>query len=182
VKVLACAVVGLLLLAVSLGTIVAGASWPAESPGELPDDLRLLYVAAAGTCPGLPAEVLMGIGAIESGHGANPGPSSAGAIGPMQFMPTTWAEYGVDADADGRADPWNATDAIYGAARMLCANGAGDPKTLRAAIARYNPGDPSYPATILDAALGYAADRPPPEPGEEGDGKGTLVPPGGPAS
>jgi membrane-bound lytic murein transglycosylase B len=79
------------------------------------------------------------------------------------------------------ADPWDEADAIYGAARMLCANGAGNPETLVAAIGRYNPGDPSYPATILDAAVAYAAESPLPVPGEGGSVVGTLVPAGSPA-
>ncbi|MGH2688213.1 MAG: lytic transglycosylase domain-containing protein [Actinomycetota bacterium] len=180
-KVVACAMVGLVLLVVSLGTIVAGVSSPAKRPREMPEGFRQLYVAAAESCPGLPAEVLMGIGDIESGHGANPGPSSAGAIGPMQFMPETWAEYGLDVDGDGVADPWDEADAIYGAARMLCANGAGNLETLVAAIGRYNPGDPSYPATILDAAVAYAAESPLPVTDEGGSVEGTLLPAGSPA-
>jgi murein DD-endopeptidase MepM/ murein hydrolase activator NlpD len=51
------------------------------------------------------------------------GPSSAGAIGWMQFMPDTWLRWGVDANGDGVADPWNATDAVYAAARYLAASG-----------------------------------------------------------
>jgi murein DD-endopeptidase MepM/ murein hydrolase activator NlpD len=51
------------------------------------------------------------------------GPSSAGAIGWMQFMPSTWLRWGLDADGDGIADPWRAADAIYAAARYLAASG-----------------------------------------------------------
>src|SRR5437763_10001491 len=51
------------------------------------------------------------------------GPSSAGAIGWMQFMPSTWLRWGVDADGDGVSDPWRAADAIYAAARYLAASG-----------------------------------------------------------
>ena len=54
------------------------------------------------------------------------GPSSAGAIGWMQFMPDTWARWGVDANGDGLPDPWNAEDAIYSAARYLAATGGHD--------------------------------------------------------
>ena len=52
------------------------------------------------------------INKIESNFGRNMGPSSAGAIGWMQFMPSTWERWGVDADGDGIADPWNPDDAI----------------------------------------------------------------------
>ncbi len=68
-----------------------------------------------------------------SAHGAN---SSAGAQGPMQFMPATWATYGVDANGDGKKDPLDPEDAIFGAARYLKASGA--PNWSKAILA-YNP-------------------------------------------
>src|SRR5207302_7628728 len=58
-----------------------------------------------------------------SNFGRNMGPSSAGAIGWMQFMPSTWERWGLDANGDGVADPWSAEDAIYAAARYLAASG-----------------------------------------------------------
>ena len=72
---------------------------------------------------GVPWSVLAAINKIESNFGQNMGPSSAGAIGWMQFMPDTWARWGFDANGDGVADPWNAEDAIYSAARYLAATG-----------------------------------------------------------
>jgi murein DD-endopeptidase MepM/ murein hydrolase activator NlpD len=51
------------------------------------------------------------------------GPSSAGAVGWMQFMPDTWLRWGTDGNADGIADPWNAEDGVYSAARYLAAAG-----------------------------------------------------------
>jgi hypothetical protein len=51
------------------------------------------------------------------------GPSSAGAIGWMQFMPDTWLRWGADYSGDGVADPWNAKDAVFSAARYLAAAG-----------------------------------------------------------
>src|SRR5262249_47042134 len=60
---------------------------------------------------------------IESNLGRNMGPSSAGAIGWMQFMPSTWERWGVDADGDGIANPWSPEDAIAAAARYLAASG-----------------------------------------------------------
>ena len=62
---------------------------------------------AAGATYGIPWQVLGAINKVETNFGANLGPSSAGAIGWMQFMPSTWARWGVDANGDGIADPDN---------------------------------------------------------------------------
>lgn len=97
-----------------------------------------LYQAAAPTCPGLPWTLLAAVGQVESGHGRNNGPSSAGAVGPMQFMPRTFAAYAVDGDHDGRTDPWSSADAVFTAARFLCSNGAGTPGGVTRALLRYN--------------------------------------------
>src|SRR5215218_6259282 len=78
--------------------------------------------AAYGLGPQGPA-VLAGINQIETGFGSNLGPSYAGAVGWMQFMPETWDAYGVDANEDGVADPNNPEDAIYAAASYLSASG-----------------------------------------------------------
>src|SRR5262249_40879950 len=71
----------------------------------------------AGSAYGIDWHVLAAINKIESNFGRNMGPSSAGAIGWMQFMPDTWYRWGTDADGDGIADPWNPTDGIFSAAR-----------------------------------------------------------------
>ena len=78
---------------------------------------------AAGSAYGIPWEVLAAINKVETNFGQNLGPSSAGAIGWMQFMPSTWARWGIDANGDGVADPNNPTDAIFSAARYLAACG-----------------------------------------------------------
>jgi murein DD-endopeptidase MepM/ murein hydrolase activator NlpD len=78
----------------------------------------------AGQQYGVPWNVLAAINKVESDFGGNMGPSSAGAVGWMQFMPDTWLRWGTDADGDGIADPWNPTDAIFSAARYLAAAGA----------------------------------------------------------
>ncbi len=75
----------------------------------------------------------------------------------MQFLPATWAEYGVDGDGDGRADVTDAADAIQGAARLLCANGAADPDRLRSAVWNYNHSD-DYVGRIV--GLARASDGP----------------------
>lgn len=93
---------------------------------------------AAATCPGLPAEVLFAIAHVETRLGMAVGPSSAGAIGPMQFLPQTWSVYGRDGDGDGTVDIMNPVDALHGAAGVLCANGGADPERLRSAVWNYN--------------------------------------------
>jgi membrane-bound lytic murein transglycosylase B len=97
-----------------------------------------LYRAAAQTCPGMPWTLLAAVGQVESGHGRNNGPSSAGAVGPMQFMPRTFSQYAVDGDHDGVASPWSPADAVFTAARYLCVNGGGSPDTVRQALFAYN--------------------------------------------
>lgn len=67
--------------------------------------------------------VLAAIAKIESDFGRNMGPSSAGAIGYMQFMPATWEAYKQDGDGDGRCDPYDPWDAVFTAANMLKADG-----------------------------------------------------------
>ena len=109
---------------------------PAGAPANY---LNLFKASAAKYCPGMSWTVLAAIGQIESGDGANNGPSSAGALGPMQFMPGTWAEWGINGfGPPGPPDIMNPLAAIPSAARMLCAAGAGNPATLRGAIFAYN--------------------------------------------
>jgi murein DD-endopeptidase MepM/ murein hydrolase activator NlpD len=89
-----------------------------------------------GTLYGVPWQVLAAINKIESNFGLNMGPSSAGAIGWMQFMPSTWERWGVDADGDGIANPWSPEDAIAAAARYLAASGGGS--DISRAVFSYN--------------------------------------------
>ena len=90
----------------------------------------------AGTAYGVPWQVLGAINKIESGYGENMGPSSAGALGWMQFIPSTWIRWGMDADGDRIADPWDPEDAVFAAARYLAAAGAQE--DLERAIFAYN--------------------------------------------
>jgi membrane-bound lytic murein transglycosylase B len=99
--------------------------------------------------------ILAGINAVETGFGTNLGPSSAGAEGWMQFMPSTWATYGVDANGDGIADPNNPEDAIFAAARYLSI--AGMPADTYGAIYAYNHAD-WYVSEVLADAGCYAAE------------------------
>ena len=126
---------------------------PAGAPANY---LNLFKASAARYCPGMSWTVLAAIGQIESGDGANNGPSSAGALGPMQFMPATWAEWGINGfGPPGPPDIMNPLDAIPSAARMLCAAGAGNPATLSQAIFAYNHAT-WYVAEVLALASEYA--------------------------
>jgi hypothetical protein len=105
----------------------------------IPARYLALYRSAAPTCPGLPWTVLAAIGTVETANGLNVHRSSAGAEGPMQFMPSTWARYGYDANGDGKANIQDPVDAVYSAARYLCAAGAGlGGRALDDAIYAYN--------------------------------------------
>lgn len=117
----------------------SGSSGTALSALSIPAGYERSYRAAAGRCPGLRWTLLAALGQVESGHGRNNGPSSAGAVGPMQFMPATFASYGVDGDGDGVADPWNPADAVHSAANYLCASGLDASVTgVRTALFAYN--------------------------------------------
>jgi murein DD-endopeptidase MepM/ murein hydrolase activator NlpD len=95
---------------------------PAFAEARSYDQLLALW-QRDGALYGVPWQVLAAINKIESNFGRNMGPSSAGAIGWMQFMPSTWERWGVDADGDGLANPWSPEDAIAAAARYLAASG-----------------------------------------------------------
>ncbi|MGZ8783436.1 MAG: lytic murein transglycosylase [Gaiellaceae bacterium] len=99
------------------------------------DELQALWVRA-GAAYGIPWQVLAAINQIESNFGRNMGPSSAGAVGWMQFIPDTWLRWGMDGNGDGIADPWNPDDGVHSAARYLAAaNGRTD---IERAIFAYN--------------------------------------------
>lgn len=130
-----------------------GVAAPNAKAGEIPSDLLAVYMAA-GQHYGVDWRLLAGIGAVETDHGRNLAVSSAGALGWMQFMPSTWAAYGVDADGDGRRDPWTMADAVYGAANYLQALLAQEDGDLRGAIFGYNHAD-WYVNEVLQAARDY---------------------------
>jgi Transglycosylase SLT domain len=96
--------------------------------------------------------VLAAVGKVESNHGENMGPSSAGAMGPMQFLPSTWETAGVDGNGDGVANIMDPRDAIPAAARYLEVGGA--PRDWYRAIFTYNHAD-WYVAKVLGVAEGY---------------------------
>jgi murein DD-endopeptidase MepM/ murein hydrolase activator NlpD len=96
-------------------------------------------------------EVLAAINEIETDYGRNLNVSSAGAVGWMQFMPSTWRMYGVDANHDGEKDPFNPVDAIFAAARYLRAAGAD--KDLRRSIFAYNHADWYVDSVLMRAQV-----------------------------
>jgi peptidoglycan hydrolase CwlO-like protein len=96
--------------------------------------------------------VLAAVGQVESNHGENMGPSSAGAMGPMQFLPSTWESAGVDGNGDGVANIMDPRDAIPAAARYLRSGGA--PRDWYGALFTYNHAD-WYVVKVLGVAEGY---------------------------
>ncbi|WP_278342622.1 peptidoglycan DD-metalloendopeptidase family protein [Parageobacillus thermoglucosidasius] len=150
------------------GTVIPGESVPAQF---------MEFYRSAEKKYGVPWYVLAAIHFVETGFSTHPTMiSSAGAIGPMQFLPATWVGwkysigrgfvspdiditdisliekgggYGVDANGDGKADPWDEADAIHAAAKMLKANGF--TKNPRGAIRKYNNS-----TVYVDTVLKYA--------------------------
>ena len=110
---------------------------PRAKPGQL-RTLVAIYRLAGGQY-GVNWRVLAAINRVETNFGRNTHVSSAGAVGWMQFMPSTWRRWGVDASGDGVADPYDPQDAIFSAARYLEAAGARN--DLRRAIFAYNHAD-----------------------------------------
>jgi len=143
---------------------------PAEVSTSLPVDARpstgrpnsyleLFKDSAARYCPGLSWTVLAAIGQIESADGQNIGPSTAGALGPMQFLPSTWQIWGTDGFGDtGTPNILNPFDAVPSAARLLCAGGAASGGAgLRNAIFDYNHAT-WYVDEVLTLAAEYASE------------------------
>ncbi len=117
---------------------------------RIPLFLLPIYKAAAVQY-GVPWQILAAINEIETDYGSDLSVSSAGAVGWMQFMPSTWLQYGVDALNAGYADPYNPVDAVFAAARYLRAAGAAT--NLRAAILAYNHSEEYVESVLLRAKL-----------------------------
>lgn len=115
--------------------------------------LQPIWLAAGDTFH-LDWHILAGITQVESGFGCNMGPSSAGAVGWTQFLPATWERWGMDADGDGKADPYNAVDAVFSTARYLRVTGA--PADYHRAILAYNHAEWYY-HQVMDAATTFGA-------------------------
>jgi cell wall-associated NlpC family hydrolase len=175
----ALAVVALVLGLVVMVAVVAGAGMSASGPTSsdpaaaagapgvggaqpgpaVPAGWQSLYQQAAATCSGLSWSVLAAIGTVETDNGQSTAPgvssgvNSAGAEGPMQFEPATFAAYATVGPAGAQPpSPYDPVDAVYTAAAMLCVDGAGSPPTLHAAIEQYNHSD-IYVDTVLTLAL-----------------------------
>jgi cell wall-associated NlpC family hydrolase len=159
-----------------LGTVVVGsamAMFGVDSPpaatsaatAAIPPAMLTLYQQAAATCPGLPWTVLAAIGTVESDNGqstlpgVHSGANGAGAEGPMQFEPSTFAAY-AEPVPPGGADPpspYDPVDAVYAAARLLCANGASGGANLSGAVYVYNHST-AYVTQVLTLAQTYGSD------------------------
>jgi hypothetical protein len=121
----------------TLLTPLAPPPLPGVATQTFPGPLFLLPIyEAAATKYNVPWQVLASINEVESAWGRNQGPSSAGAIGWMQFMPSTWKRWGMDANGDGIRNPHDPVDAIFSAARYLHAAHADD--DLGHAVFAYN--------------------------------------------
>lgn len=142
------------------GAAAAGPALAGVPPGMLGR-----YGAAAAECPGLPWQVLAAVGTVESDNGSSDAPgvhsgrNPAGAEGPMQFEPATFARYDLPVPSGGAdpPSPYDPTDAVWAAARMLCADGGADPGHLSAALFDYNHSI-AYVTRVLDVAATYGWD------------------------
>jgi cell wall-associated NlpC family hydrolase len=155
---------GTVVLAGSVGLLTLGPddAPPSAAAAAIPPAMLTLYQQAAPTCPGLSWAVLAAIGTVESSNGTSDlpgvhsGANSAGAEGPMQFEPATFAAYDMPVPPGGAAppNPYDPTDAVYAAARDLCANGAGNAATLDQAVFAYNHSS-AYVSQVLALAQSY---------------------------
>jgi cell wall-associated NlpC family hydrolase len=141
-----------------------GATTPSSTAtGQIPATMLALYQEAATTCPGLPWTVLAAIGTVESDNGTStlPGVKSGqnpyGAEGPLQMLGPTFAAYDQPVPPGGAnpPSPYDPTDAVYAAARDLCANGAANGANLSASVFAYNHSQ-SYVAEVLTLASSYS--------------------------
>jgi cell wall-associated NlpC family hydrolase len=164
---LAAVVVGTAILASAASLLGVGGGQPAASSAataQIPAAMLTLYRQAAATCPGLPWTIVAAIGTVESDNGqsnlpgVHSGSNAAGAEGPMQFEPSTFAAYDEPVPPGGAvpASPYDPTDAIYAAARLLCADGGAGGADLSGAVYAYNHSS-AYVAQVLALAQSYAA-------------------------
>jgi membrane-bound lytic murein transglycosylase B len=122
--------------------------WRIVAPA--PADELLADYRKAERETGVPWPYLAAIHLVETRFGRIRGPSTAGAQGPMQFLPSTWAQYGAGGDINDNAD------AIAGAARLLKHNGA--PARMAGALFSYNR-SPHYVTAVTAYAEQMRADE-----------------------
>jgi hypothetical protein len=143
----------------------SGASSPsATATSNIPPAMLALYQEAATTCPGLPWTILAAIGTIESDNGqsnlpgVHSGANAAGAEGPLQFEPNTFAAYDEPVPPGGAdpPSPYDPTDAVFAASRLLCSDGAAGGSDLSGAVYAYNH-SAAYVAQVLALAQTYAS-------------------------
>ncbi|MFF4602742.1 NlpC/P60 family protein [Streptomyces sp. NPDC001339] len=169
-----CAVLALPLLAAltiaaalggpSLDSSASAAAPSTRALNDIPSLMLALYQRAAPECPGLSWTTLAAIGKVETNHARHPTmTSTAGAVGPMQFLPSTFTAYAHPVPPGGKRPPtpWDPVDAVYAAARLLCAHGARHGKNVRDAIFAYNHSH-AYVSEVLHVAHAYAAHTPDP--------------------
>jgi membrane-bound lytic murein transglycosylase B len=136
----------------ALAAELAGSAASAQALSFYRIPLFLLPIyQAASVQYGVPWQILAAINEIETNYGTDLSVSTAGAVGWMQFMPSTWIQYGVDAINAGYADPYNPVDAIFAAARYLRAAGAAT--DLHGAILAYNHSEEYVKSVLLRAKL-----------------------------
>jgi cell wall-associated NlpC family hydrolase len=150
-----------------LGGAPGGPPASAEATAHIPAAMLALYQRAAATCPGLPWTVLAAIGTVESDNGqsnlpgVHSGANAAGAQGPMQFEPATFAEYDEPVPPSGARppSPYDPVDAVFAAARLLCANGAAAGADIPEAVYAYNHSS-TYVDQVMTLARRYTSTDP----------------------
>ncbi len=174
-------VAGAIVAAVVLAAGAAGAAVASLIPGtggggmpipflgplaQIPGSMLGLYQQAAATCPGLPWTVLAAVGTVESASGTSTlpgvrsGANPAGAEGPLQMEPATFAAYAWPIPPGGAdpPSPYDPVDAAYAAARDLCANGGRNGGDLAGAVFAYNHSG-TYVTQVLTLSQTYTQEQ-----------------------